>query len=390
MKIEYVKIDTLKPYKLNAKKHPKSQIEGLAESIKRFGFTQPIVIDKKNEVIIGHGRLEAAKLAEIEEVPCLRMESLSAKDVRALRLIDNRIAETGWDKELLNLDLKGFEYDFEPFNVEFGQFMTDEPKDGKTDPDAVPPVPEKPKTKLGEVYQLGEHRLMCGDSTSVVDVQTLMGGGVADMVFTDPPYNIASDSKNYAVDVSKAMNDLKNAEWDKGFDVTSSVSNIKVSCAENVTVYVWTSHFLISELWAEFKDWADYLGYIVWSKPNPIPSLSKRHPTWNTELCVYASKGSKRVVNFPSEGHFLSCREVVKKSDGTHPTQKPIELIEPIINFSSNKNQIVLDLFGGSGSTMIACEKLGRKCFMMEMDPKYCDVIIKRWQDFTGKTAKRI
>jgi DNA modification methylase len=214
-----------------------------------------------------------------------------------------------------------------------------------------------------------------------------MGGVKADMVFTDPPYNVASDSKNYAADCSKAMNDLRNAEWDKDFDIKPALVNAINASKDSATYYIWSSHFLIAEIWAILKEYCDFHSYLVWSKPNPMPSLSKRHPTWNTELCAYGTRGSKRKVNFPKDGHFLSCREVVKKSDGTHPTQKPIELIVPIIEFSSAKGQSVLDLFGGSGSTLIACEKTGRHCYMMELDPKYCDVIVKRWEQFTGKKA---
>jgi DNA modification methylase len=388
MKIEEIKIDHLTPYKLNAKKHPQEQIDGIAESIRRFGFTQPIVIDSKNVIIIGHGRHEAAKKVGLKTVPCVKIEGLSDKEIRALRLIDNRIAETEWDQELLKIEFEDLDFNFDDFNIDFDSDVSTESIEGLTDPDEVPETPKEPKTKFGEIYKLGNHRLMCGDSTNSSDVKKLMGGGVADMVFTDPPYNVASDSKNYAASVSKSMNDLKDAEWDKGFDVKHAVANIMAACAENVTVYVWTSHFLIQDLWDGFKEWADYLGYLVWAKPNPMPSLSKRHPTWNTELCVYASRGSQRVVNFPNEGHFFSCRQVNKKSDGTHPTQKPIELIEPIVLFSSNPGQNVLDLFGGSGSTMIACEKIGRHARVMELDPKYCDVIIKRWEDFTGKKAE--
>ena len=232
-----------------------------------------------------------------------------------------------------------------------------------------------------------KHRLMCGDSTDKADVEKLMDGAKADMVFTDPPYNIASDSKNFAQDKSKAMKDLADSDWDKNFDIIPALDRLVEAASEMITMYIWTSHFLINDIWQHLKDFG-YINYLVWSKPNPMPSLSKRHPAWNTELCVYASRGGgKRVVNYPKEGHFLSCREVIKKSDGTHPTQKPQELITPLIEFSSNKGQLVLDLFLGSGSTIIACEKTDRQCYGMEIDPHYCSVIIKRYQDYTGKEA---
>jgi DNA modification methylase len=134
------------------------------------------------------------------------------------------------------------------------------------------------------------------------------------------------------------------------------------------------------------NDFCDFSGYLIWAKPNPMPSLSKRHPTWNTELCAYGTRGTKRIVNFPSDGHFLSCREVIKKSDGSHPTQKPIELLEPLISFSSGKGQMIFDGFLGSGSTLIACEKTNRKCYSMEISPEYVDVAVKRFADFTHQS----
>jgi DNA modification methylase len=217
-----------------------------------------------------------------------------------------------------------------------------------------------------------------------------MYGVKADMVFTDPPYNIASDSKNFAADVSKAMKDLSESEWDKDFDIREVLDNILVSIAKNVTVYVCTSHFLASNIWAWMKEWADHYLYCVWSKPNPMPSLAKRHWTWNTELICYATRG-KHTFNFPKEGHALSTWTINKKNGDTgHPTEKPVEVPAMAISHSSKENDVVLDLFGGSGSTLIACEQLNRKCYMAELDPHYCDVIIQRWENLTEGKAVRI
>lgn len=245
----------------------------------------------------------------------------------------------------------------------------------------------KCEKKLERSHHVGGHVVMCEDSTSIDVVEKLMNGEKADMVFTDPPYNVASDSVNFASNVSKSMNDLKNSEWDKGFEIEPSILNAITASKDSATFYIWTSHYLFNRIIETLKPFCDFTSYLVWNKPNPMPSLSKRHPTWNTEICVYGTRGSKRTVNFPSNGHFLSCRTVVKKSDGSHPTQKPLELIEPLIEFSSGENQLILDLFGGSGSTLIACEKTNRKCFMMELDPRYCDTIIARWEKYTGKQA---
>lgn len=214
-----------------------------------------------------------------------------------------------------------------------------------------------------------------------------MDGAKADMVFTDPPYNIASDSKNFASDVSKAMKDLSESEWDKNFDINEVLNNIYMALSENTTVYICTSHFLASEIWSWMKEWADHYSYCVWSKPNPMPSLAKRHWTWNTELICYATRG-KHTFNFPKEGHALSTWTINKRNGNTgHPTEKPVEVPVMGISHSSKQGDIVLDLFGGSGSTLIACEQLKRKCFMCELDPHYCDVIIQRWENLTGQKA---
>ena len=289
-----------------------------------------------------------------------------------------------WDYDLLNnwdselLEDWGVDVDF-AIEEEETQIVEDE-------------VPEEVETrcKLGDLWQLGDHKLICGDSTDSAVIDRLMDGVKADMMFTDPPYNIASDSKNFASDVSKAMKNLSESEWDKNFDIREVLDNILVSIAENATVYVCTSHFLASDIWDWMKEWADHYSYCVWSKPNPMPSLSKRHWTWNTELICYATRG-KHTFNFPKEGHALSTWTINKKNGDTeHPTEKPVEVPAMAISHSSKENDAVLDLFGGSGSTLIACEQLNRKCYMCELDPKYCDVIIQRWENFTNKKATKI
>lgn len=210
------------------------------------------------------------------------------------------------------------------------------------------------------------------------------------MVFTDPPYNIASDSKNFAADCSKAMEDLSHQEWDKDFDIESALNSIYSIISENVTVYVCTSHFLAERIWNWMRGWASHNSYCIWSKPNPMPSLSKRHWTWNTEIICYATRG-KHTFNFPKEGHVLSTWTINKRNgDSGHPTEKPIEVPAMAISHSSKKGDIVADLFGGSGSTLIACEELGRKCYTCEIDEHYCDVIIQRWEDYTGQQAQKV
>ncbi len=216
------------------------------------------------------------------------------------------------------------------------------------------------------------------------------GGVKADLVFTDPPYNIASDSKNFASDCSKAMNKLSEAEWDKDFRIEDALNSIYEIMSQDLTVYICTSHFLAERIWTWMRQWADHYSYCIWNKPNPMPSLAKRHWTWNTEIICYATRG-KHTFNFPKEGHALSTWTINKKNGSSgHPTEKPIKVPAMAISHSSKEGDIVLDVFGGSGSTLIACEQLGRKCYMCELDPHYVDVIIERWERFTGSKAELI
>ena len=381
MKIEQLPIKDIKPYERNAKKHDETQIKNVMESIKQFGFAQPLVVDKDNVLIIGHCRLIAAKRLKLKEVPVVRMDELTQEQVDKLRLLDNKLNESEWDFDLLAEDIPTL--DFSDFDIDW-DLPEDIEENTEIEEDEAPEPPTEPKAKLGDLYILGNHRLICGDSTDPAVIDRLMDGVKADCVFTDPPYNIASDSKNFAADVSKAMKDLSESEWDKDFDIREVLDNILVSIAENATVYVCTSHFLASDVWAWMKEWADHYQYCVWSKPNPMPSLSKRHWTWNTELICYATRG-KHTFNFPKEGHALSTWTINKINGKTgHPTEKPVEVPAMAVSHSSKENDVVLDLFGGSGSTLIACEQLNRKCYMAELDPKYVSVILQRYINFKG------
>jgi DNA modification methylase len=248
---------------------------------------------------------------------------------------------------------------------------------------------------MSKLILKSRHRLMCGDSTKSEDVAKLLCGQKADMLLTDPPYNIGSDSKNFVAgggnslrgDISKAMSQLAAADWDKNFDIKTPLALATVNLKDDAVAYVWTSHFLIQKIWDHFNsERFSHVSYVVWTKPNPMPCLSKRHWTWATELCVYATKG-RHVCNFPKEGHALNWFDVRKNSDGTHITQKTIEVIAHTMAMSSNEGSLVLDLFLGSGTTLIAAEQLHRRCFGMELSPSYADVSVARWQKFTGKTA---
>lgn len=393
LKVQYWPIDEVHPYPNNPRNNDDA-VEYVANSIREFSFQQPLVVDTDGTIIAGHTRLKAAKLLGMDTVPVVVADNLTPAQVNAYRLADNKVAEAAtWDMEALAVELEGLEVDFDMtmFDFDASEFdfggLGGEPTEIVEDevPEDAPPIVQK-----GDVWKLGRHRLMCGDSTDTAAIDRLMDGVKADMVFTDPPYNIASDSKNFAADVSKAMKNLSESEWDKNFDIREVFDNILVSIADNVTVYICTSHFLASEIWEWMKQWSDHYLYCVWSKPNPMPSLSKRHWTWNTELICYATRG-KHTFNFPKEGHALSTWTINKKNGDTgHPTEKPVEVPAMAVTHSSKENDIVLDLFGGSGSTLIACEQLNRTCYMMELDPHYCDIIIERWQNLTGETARKV
>ena len=379
----------------NPRKLSEEQRQTISDSIKRFGLVDPILVnihpDRKNIIIGGHQRIKVARELGFETVPCVELElNLEQEKELNVRLNKNTgefdfslLQEHFEESELIEWGFTESEMDWD-----FGEDEEDVEVE-EDDFDGEPP--EEPKTELGRIYQLGEHRLMCGDSTKEEDVNRLMNGELADMVHTDPPYNIASDSKNFASDVSKSMDDLKNSDWDVDFEIEKPLKIIQDNSKEDCTFYVWTNHFLFNRIIESLKETCDHVSFCVWAKPNPMPSLSKRHWTWNTELCVYGSRGGiKRIVNFPKNGHALSSWDVVKKSDGSHPTQKPIELCIKPIEFSSNQGSIVLDLFGGSGSTLIACEQTKRKARLMELDPKYCDVIVERYCKLKGIDSEKV
>jgi DNA modification methylase len=379
-------ISELREWDKNPRSIKEKDFERLKKQILKLGQYKPILITPDGEVIGGNMRLKAYRELGIEDIWVSVVNPKDENEKLEYALSDNDRAGF-YDEDLLaNLTGEYPEFNWGDYAVDLKEPQTLEDLIQSLAPieeDEVPEVSDEPAiSQLSEVYQLGRHRLMCGDSTKIEDVEKLMNGQKADMVFTDPPYNIASESKNYASDVSKSMNDLKNSEWDKDFDITKAIPNLQNFLKENSTTYIFTSHFLFGTLYEIYKKWADFTSYCVWSKPNPMPSLSKRHWTWNTELCLYATKG-KHTFNFPDGSNELSTWSVNKKSDGSHPTQKPIELcIKPIKN-SSKQDDIILDLFGGSGSTLIACEQTNRTCYMMELDERYCDVIRKRYENFT-------
>jgi DNA modification methylase len=386
----------LSEYPKNVNVHTEEQIDKIIQLIDFYGHRDPLIVDADLQpdgthwVMAGNGRLSAAKKAGWDNLPIIFQKFNSEEEKYGFMVSHNAVSSSGWggglDLAKINTDIIDLGPDFDIEMLAIKDFVIEpiEKFEPQADEDEVPEVVH-PITRKGDLWLLGNHRLMCGDSTMIDDVEKLMNGEKADMVFTDPPYNIASDSKNIASSVSKSMNDLKNSEWDKNFIIEDALNNI-VPFIENGSIYVWTNHFLFQRIMDHLKSFTKFQGWCVWSKPNPMPSLMKRHWTWNMEICCYATIG-KHVFNASEGKHDLALWSFNKKSDGSHPTQKPIELCEHPIIKSSNEKSLIMDLFLGSGSTLIACEKNNRKCFGMELDEKYCDVIINRWQNYTGKKA---
>jgi DNA modification methylase len=381
-KIEQISIADLIPYVNNSRTHSDEQVAQIAASIREFGFNNPILIDKDNGIIAGHGRVQAARKLNLETVPCIRLEHLTETQRKAYIIADNRLAlNAGWNEELLTIELNdlladGFALDILGFDSDELKSLLDPitPTEGLTDEDEVPEVPEEPKTKPGDIYQLGRHRLMCGDSTSIDAVEKLMDGQKADMVFTDPPYGIS------VVGGAKARN--------------GSIGGAgKVKAGEYRAVIGDDEEYNPSHIFACFPD----AKYILWGANyyNDKLPIGGRWFVWDKNRgegttfsdCELAWSNIKGIVVKKYKVTWDGMNREGESGKRVHPTQKPILLSEKILK-DFDHEKVIVDLFGGSGSTLIAAEKTGRNCYMMELDPKYCDVIVKRWEDFTGKKAE--
>lgn len=368
------KVDELIPYALNSRTHSETQVAQLAASIREFGFTNPVLVDEKNNLIAGHGRLLAARKLGLDEVPAILVTGLDDRRRRALVIADNKLAlNAGWDEEALRVELEDLAADFSELmgftDEELAELLKgDDQTEGLTDEDEVPEAPEQPVTVEGDVWLLGRHRLMCGDSTSIDAVEKLMDGKAVDLVFTDPPYNVAFNGRSGKHDVIK-NDDLSDADFADFIDGT--ISTIKA--VDPKAYYIWCNW----DFYGILQGKLDYKTCIVWAKNVFGMGVGYRH---QHEFCLFNGKIDEVIKN---ESDLWS----IKKDHGyVHPTQKPVEL--SVRAFGNHVKLLnILDLFGGSGSTLIGAEQTGRNCFMMELDPKYIDVIIKRWQDYTGEKA---
>ena len=388
MKIVNLKTEQLIPY-INNPRNNDDAVDKVAASIKEFGFKVPIVINKDNVIVTGHTRLKAATKLGIEEVPCIIADDLTDAQIKAFRIADNRVSEYAeWNEDLLKVELEQLEemdFDLDELNIDYSDFDLDigenieeiEPEEVE-----VPEVPEEPKAKLGDIYQLGNHRLMCGDSTNADDVGKLMNGEKADMVFTDPPYGMNLDTDYSKMEgngrkgkmYSKVIGDNE----DFKDDLIKTVFDNFNYCNE---IFLWGVDYYF-DLIPNFKEG----NLIVWDKT----LQTNGNADYNSEFELLWTKNQhkKEVIHFNWFRYFgLSAQDMKTRE---HPTQKPLQVITPFVEKYSKENDLIVDIYGGSGSTLIACEQLNRKCYMMELDPRYVDVIIKRWEDYTGNKAVKL
>jgi len=395
MDAKLVAIDKVIPYHHNIKKHPEAQVNQLASMIAAYGWDQAIVCDKDMVIIKGHGRLAAAQKLGLKEVPVTVRDDLTPAQCKAARIADNKVAESEWDLDNLKLEITelgdlDFDLDLTGFDDDFISGLTEtKGTEGLTDPDDVPENVET-RCKPGDLWILGEHRLLCGDSTNVQHVERLMNGEKADMVFTDPPYGMKLDtdwSKGMTLAGGKPMQGAHSKLGHKGkrhdqvigdhndFSPDLIQTILAINCEET---FIWGADYF-----AEHLPQKNEGSWVVWDKRYAADGpIKQAMSTSEFELCWSRTKHQRLICRMVHSG---ICS--VENDKRVHPTQKPVKLAEWFFERWGKPNDLVVDLFLGSGSTLIACEKTGRKCRGMEIDPGYCDVILARWEKFTGKQA---
>ena len=370
MKITQKKVTELIPYVNNSRTHSDEQVAQIAASIKEFGWTNPILVDGQNGIIAGHGRLMAARKLGHKEVPTIELADLTETQKKAYIIADNRLAlNAGWDNEMLKLEFDqlaelGFDLELTGFSLDEIDALNPEIIEGLTDEDATPVIPDEPKTKIGDIYQLGSHRLMCGDSNSVSDIDKLLDGAYPNAIVTDPPYGIGIDGQKKSVSANPKHNRKfhEKKSWDSERP-DAGIFNWIVGM--NVPAVIWGGNYFADLLPAT-------RGWLYWNKGQDGLTMSDGELAWTTEDKPLRSKTINRG----------------KLKGSVHPTQKPVEIMDFSIKYLKVPEKgAVLDLFAGSGTTAIACEKNKMRSYLMEQDPGYCDAIVKRWEDFTGKKA---
>lgn len=405
MQIVQRKIEDLIPYVKNSRTHSEDQIAQIAASIKEFGWTNPVLIDGENGIIAGHGRVMAARKLKFKEVPTIELKDLTETQKKAYIIADNRLAlNAGWDNEMLTIELNdlladGFALELLGFDPkEIDALLEPEVVEGLTDEDAVPEIPDEPKTKLGDIYQLGNHRLMCGDSTSIDAVEKLMDGVEIDFMFTSPPYN-AGDSEKLSGNTHTTDNKYATYRDDK-------TQNDYLDFLRGFTnAWMWVSKCMvvnIQQLAGNKIAFVEYLNtyknhlidIAIWDKKHGAPQMAKNVMSNRFEYIIFLGQTENPSRAIPTADFQGTIQNVYEGQPNrknefskVHAATFPVDFPEWAIKSFTKNRSIIGDAFGGTGTTMIACEKLGRTNFTMELDPKYCDVIVKRWEDFTGKKA---
>lgn len=384
MQINQVEIAKIRPYEKNAKKHDKTQIENVAESIREFGWQQPIVVDKDYVIIIGHCRFEAAKALGLKTVPVQVADNLTEEQVKKLRLVDNKTNESDWDLDLLLEEVK--ELDFSGFDIEWN--LPEEKKEIEEDEyDFDKAYKELEfKTKTGDIYQLGRHRLMCGDSANEEDVNKLVEDAEIDLLLTDPPYNV-----DYTANGTRDGIENDNFATPEDFCefLTNAFKNADSKMKAGACFYIYFAGKFVSEVTKACKnvEW-DPRHLLIWRKDSLV--LGRSDYQYNHEPFVYGWKEGASHAWFNDRKQTSVVDFARPKASKLHPTMKPLALFAYQMQNNTKEGDLVLDLFGGSGTTLIVAEEINRKCFMMEKDPKYADVIIDRWEKLTGQKAVKV
>lgn len=384
-------VDDLLPYARNSRTHSPEQVAKLAASIKEFGWTVPILVDGEGTIVAGHGRILAARKLKLSEVPTIDVGHLSDAQRRAYVIADNRLAlDAGWDEEMLRIEFAdlteaGFDLALTGFTEEEISSFVDaiEHLDPQADPDDIPDVSVTCVSKPGDLWLLGRHRVMCGDSRILADFETLMDGKVADMVLTDPPYNV-----DYSGGTKSKMKIENDNMGDADFlqFLSDVFSNAILSCKDGGAVYVFHADSEGLNFRRALKEtgWL-FKQCLVWVKNSLV--LGRQDYQWQHEPILYGWKpgASHRWFSDRKQTTVINFQRPSKSEE--HPTMKPVGLISYLLGNSSEKKDLILDPFLGSGSTLIACEEQGRCCYGLEIDPRFADVIVRRWQKYTGKDA---
>ena len=384
LKIEYVDINSIKPYKNNAKLHPKEQIEQIKKSIEQFGMDDPIGT-WKGEIVEGHGRLIACKELGYTEVPIIRLDHLSDEERKAYTLAHNKLTmNSDFDidilndelDDILNIDMSDFGFDLDLEDEEEKEIIEDE----------VPEVPEEPKAKLGDIYQLGNHRLMCGSALIKEDVEKLLDNNKCELTFTDPPYNV--DYTGKTKEAMKIQNDKmeNNVFHDFLLKVFTNAYNV---LKDGASFYCWYA----SREVVNFHTSIEESGFtvkqeLIWNKNSLV--MGRQDYQWKHEPCLYGWKETNSHIWYGDRKQTTVIDWDRPTKADLHPTMKPVGLFDYQIKNSSKAGDNILDLFGGSGTTIMACEQNNRNAYVMEFDPKYVDVIIERWENFTGEKAIKL